>query len=456
MRFGWNRSARGILTAATTLVATLLAVGMGTAARAAPANPAPVVPVDNPFAGVKGYVDAGWAGHVETSAAAVGGADADRIRTLRNVPTAVWLDRIADIATLTDHLDAALKQGAGYITLVLYDLPDKNCWSTVSDAELHASENGLQRYKTEFIDPIAAIVARPEYQSLRVATIIEPRSLAYLVTGLNTFSCTMAAQSGVYIAGIRYALDTLTTLPNVYTYLDVAHAGWTGWENTFTPLAALVTATVQGTSAGLRALDGIATNVADYIPTLEPFLPNPELNVGGAPVRSARFYEGNPYFGERDYATAMRQALIARGFPTSLGAVIDTSRNGWGGPDRPAAVSTSADLDTYVNESRLDRRPHRFSPCNQNGAGLGARPVAGPLPGVDAYLWIKPPGESDGAGGPLLPPGTDRLVDPMCDPSRPNRWDQSVQTNALRNAPAAGDWHHEQFLMLVRNAYPPL
>ncbi|WP_344056758.1 glycoside hydrolase family 6 protein, partial [Sphaerisporangium rubeum] len=103
----------------------------------------------------------------------------------------------------------------------------------------------------------------------------------------------------------------------------------------------------------------------------------------------------------------------------------------------------------------LDRRPYRFSWCNQKGAGLGSRPVANPFPGVDALLWIKPPGESDGAGGPLLPPESDRLVDRMCDPSANNRFNPAVPTNALPNAPMYGDWHHDQFAALVANAYPP-
>ena len=37
--------------------------------------------------------------------------------------------------------------------------------------------------------------------------------------------------------------------------------------------------------------------------------------------------------------------------------------------------------------------------CNVRGAGLGQRPVATPMPGLDAYVWIKPPGESDGLCG---------------------------------------------------------
>ncbi|MFI5427363.1 glycoside hydrolase family 6 protein [Aeromicrobium sp. UC242_57] len=40
--------------------------------------------------------------------------------------------------------------------------------------------------------------------------------------------------------------------------------------------------------------------------------------------------------------------------------------------------------------------------CNPSGRALGPEPQAGTAGSLDAYLWIKPPGESDGecGGGP--------------------------------------------------------
>ncbi|MBE3012382.1 glycoside hydrolase family 6 protein [Microbispora sp. NEAU-D428] len=429
-------------------------------------SPSGDVPVDNPFIGAKGYVDPDWAADVESSAAKVDDATAQKMRGLKKTPTAVWLDRIADVSggagaarTLKDHLDSAVEQGAGYITLVLHDLPDRDCRSLVSTAELHEQENGLNRYKAEFVDPVAALLARPEYRNLRVAAVVEPRALTDLIVGgVDTYPCNQAAQSGVYVMGIRYALDKLSPLPNVYTYLDAGSAGWAGWETNLTALATSITETVRGTTAGLNSLDGIATNVADYVPLEEPFLTDPEQTVAGQPIKQSRFVDWNPYLNERDYAVAMRSALIAKGFSSLLGVVVDTSRDGWGGPARPTAVSTSLDVNTYVDQSRVDRRPSRSAMCNQKGAGLGARPVAAPVPGVDAYLWIKRPGESDGAGGPILPEGSDRLLDRMCDPNGSlTPWSNGFRpTGALPDAPLAGDWHHAQFVMLVNNAYPAL
>ncbi len=435
-------------------------------------SPGPGSPVDNPFADAVGYADPDWAADVEYSAARVGEETAAKMRGLKQTPTAIWLDSIASVTggegagrTLADHLDAAVAQSdaagqAIYVTLVLYDLPDRHCqasWYLTS--ELHAADNGLQRYKTEYIDAIADILGRPEYSDLRIATIIEPWSLSDLSFSSIYQSCNEAMQSGVYQDGIRYALDTLSPLPNVYTYLDAGDAGRAGWDIDFANLATLITQTVSGTAEGTGSVDGIATDVADYVPVEEPFLPDPDLTVTGIPLYQSRFYDWNPYFDELDYATALRSTLIANGFPSGLGVVIDTSRNGWGGPHRPTAVSTSTDVNTYVDESRIDRRPSRGATCNQNGAGLGARPVAAPAPGIDAYLWIKRPGESDGVGGPTLPPGYDQQsINPVCDPtgSLPPIGDAYRPTNALPDAPPAGEWHHEQFVMLVDNAYPAL
>jgi cellulose 1,4-beta-cellobiosidase len=54
-----------------------------------------------------------------------------------------------------------------------------------------------------------------------------------------------------------------------------------------------------------------------------------------------------PFGDELDYATALRDAFVARGFPSGIGMLIDTSRNGWGGPNRPTAAP-AAGIDAYV------------------------------------------------------------------------------------------------------------
>jgi cellulose 1,4-beta-cellobiosidase len=120
-------------------------------------------------------------------------------------------------------------------------------------------------------------------------------------------------------------------------------------------------------------------------------------------------------------------------------------------------VSTSTDLDTYVDESRIDRRHHRGNWCNQPG-GVGERPQANPAPGLDAYVWVKPQGESDGISDPDFEPDPNdpaKQHDGMCNPNENNE-DAGVPTGALPNAPHAGRWFPEAFELYLQNAYPPL
>jgi cellulase/cellobiase CelA1 len=78
--------------------------------------------------------------------------------------------------------------------------------------------------------------------------------------------------------------------------------------------------------------------------------------------------------------------------------------------------------------------------CNLARAGLGERPQPAPLPGIDAYYWIKPPGESDGTG----------------DTTQPNFDEECQSADSMPGAPAAGAWFEKHFLRLVGNATPPI
>jgi cellulose 1,4-beta-cellobiosidase len=343
------------------------------------------------------------------------------------------------------------------VTLVVYDLPNRDCAAYASNGELKIAADGLNRYRTEYIDPIAAALADPRYASLRVVTVVEPDSLPNLVTNPAVAECAEANASGAYVKGVQYALDKLHAVPNVYTYLDVAHAGWLGWDSNFGPAADLVATTVRGTAAGLDSVDGFISNTANYTPLDEPYLPDANASVGGQPVRSAPFYGWNPYLDERDFVAGMRSALIGRGFPSGIGMLVDTSRNGWGGPSRPSGAAASTTLATFVDGSRIDRRLHRGNWCNQAG-GIGERPRADPAPGIDAYVWVKPPGESDGTSDSsrTAPDAEGRRFDVMCDPTANSRYDAASRTGAMPGAPAAGAWFGAGFATLVRNAHPAL
>jgi len=51
--------------------------------------------------------------------------------------------------------------------------------------------------------------------------------------------------------------------------------------------------------------------------------------ISSNPVRSSSFYQYDSYIDEESYAAAFEINLQAAGFPSTLGFLIDTSRNGW-------------------------------------------------------------------------------------------------------------------------------
>jgi cellulose 1,4-beta-cellobiosidase len=433
--------------------------------------------VPNAYDGALGYVNAEWASNVKAAAAAATDpAVAAQITALAGTSTGVWLSKIADIAGadnhlgLRGHLDAALAQAKAkhrtvVVTLVLYDLPNRDCASAASAGELTVAADGLNKYEAGYIDPIADILADPKYSPLRVVAIVEPDSLPNLVTNVGVTPalprCDEAASSKVYEKGIQYAINQLHPTPNIYLYADIGQPAWLGWTLGASPSPAVSTyyAILSHTDSGVHSIDGIVANVSNYVPVTESFLPDPNLYVGvagawdgttGGPVKSAAFYGWNPYLDDAAYTADFRAGLVAAGFPSSLSIIIDTGRNGWGGTARPTVLTAPADLSTvsppsYVTANKIDQRAARSQWCNQAGAGLGERPRVWPSANVAAYVWVKPPGESDGTSDTTLV--TDpSLADPMC----------STVNGALPTSPAAGKWFEAQFEELVKNAYPLL
>ena len=137
---------------------------------------------------------------------------------------------------------------------------------------------------------------------------------------------------------LNYAVGKLKSLKSTKVYLDAGNAGWGHPDQIYRPLQ----------QAGIAQADGFAVNVSNFYSTQDSITYGKQL--------SAKV--GNKHF------------------------VIDTSRNG-NGP---------------YNSGNPDERW-----CNPPGRSLGETPTtktADPL--VDAYLWVKRPGESDGTckGGP--------------------------------------------------------
>ncbi len=419
--------------------------------------------VDNPFAGADWYVSPAYAKSVGTSIDQVSDATLKKQMTfVASQPTAFWLDRIAAIQGvdggmgLAAHLDAALSQQKSgkpmVVMVVVYDLPGRDCSALASNGELGPTD--IDKYKAQFIDPIAAIEGNAKYASLRIVNVIEIDSLPNIVTNTDVTLCQTMSSNGNYVTGIQYALSKLYAAgTNIYNYIDAAHHGWIGWKSdgdssNFIKSANLFAKTAKGATGGVDTVTGFIANTANYSALVEPFITSPLDDK----YRNTTWFDWNNYGEESKFAIDMRTELISLGFNSNLGMLIDTSRNGWGGSARPTVASSSTDANTFVEASRTDRRIHAGNWCNQTGAGLGERPRVVGQDGIHAYVWVKPPGESDGSD---TESGNGKGIDRMCDPTyHGNVRNKNNLTGAMAGAPLSGKWFHAQFIELIKNANP--
>jgi cellulose 1,4-beta-cellobiosidase len=155
-------------------------------------------------------------------------------------------------------------------------------------------------------------------------------------------------------------------------------------------------------AGGADRIRGFALDVSNYDPIKDP-TPTPHDPAGPSDDELAYVYDLDRELG--------KVGITGKGF------VIDTGRDGRGNiRDAP---------DSW---------------CNVKGAGLGERPRAAPAPLVDAYLFVKVPGESDGTSDPKAP-----RFDPNC-----------ARDDATPGAPQAGEMFGSYLIDLLRNANPPL
>ncbi|MGN9756872.1 glycoside hydrolase family 6 protein [Streptomyces sp. SD31] len=237
-------------------------------------------------------------------------------------PAAVWF---ADFTpeTVTARVRAVTSGGSalGRVPVVVpYAIPDRDCGGY--------SEGGapdLDAYDA-WIDRFAAGLGSGD-----VIVILEPDSVAQS-------ECLSAGERADRFASLARAGRAFKAAnPKARVYYDAGHSGWN------TP-AKQAERLKQAGAASAASSDGIFSNVSNFHATAD------EIAYG-------------------------RQVLDALGGPASLGAVIDTSRNGAGAP---------ADGDW----------------CDPAGRKLGRAPTLSTGEArIDAYLWVKLPGESDGCKG---------------------------------------------------------
>jgi len=267
---------------------------------------------------------------------------------------------------------------------------------------------------------------------------------------------------------LQYAATSLASrAPNTSVYLDGTHAAWLGVGEAAYRIHKASTDPVSGASlakgfyvnaSNFQTTDQ-SVQFSTWVSMCTAFATNPEeggWRLGNFGWCASQY---NPATGYGlDYTpeyvasvTAQIQGLMGSAVAT-LPFVVDTSRNG-----RGTLNASQYAAAPYNQPDGVISGLNAGAWCNPPGAGLGLRPSSTTgVPLLDAYLWVKTPGQSDGtcdiAGGARA-----------WDYSQYNPWglsgdDAQKHFDPLwgRVDPAAGAWFPAQALELAKNASPPL
>ena len=328
-------------------------------------------------------------------------------------------------------------------TLVAYNVPGRDCSQYSAGG---AADDAAYR---AWADGFAAGLTKAG----TVTVILEPDGLPLMPSDCpaGTYPVGSAPTDAGRLADINYIGQAIERAdPAALVYLDAGH---NGWHN-----VASIADRLQ--DAGVEQFQGFSLNTSNYQYTADltqygtwisqclAILPDDYTHtplVEGSDPCPNQYWNGGPSNGYQGVAldpmkqwsdTATDPTANTRGinerFATLLGDtvptehfVIDTSRNGQG-PWAPAQGVTYPDPQTW---------------CNPPARGLGARPQAQPnadFPLLDAYLWVKTPGQSDGECNRGIAGSTS-------DPE----WGGITD-------PAAGAWFPQQALELAELAVPAL
>jgi cellulose 1,4-beta-cellobiosidase len=164
-------------------------------------------------------------------------------------------------------------------------------------------------------------------------------------------------------------------------------------------------------AGGKEVIRGFVTNTANYQPL-------GSMSNTADPCNLQSQY--NFAIDEIHFISLFDKAMHDNGI-TGMSYITDTSRNG-------------------VTNERRDCANW----CNINNSGFGRRPTTDVsdlgLSNLDALVWVKTPGESDGTSDTSA-----QRHDSMCN-----------SADSFTPSPEAGAWSPEFFVMLAKNANPAL
>lgn len=409
----------------------------------------------NPFANHKFYVNPVNSKEFDTSIATASGKTRENLQRMQSTPSAYWIDTKDKIRgtspTCVEGIlrDAASKPTPELVVFMWYDLPNRDCDAKASNGEICCAKlsdgrcdymhpgdcaDGIQEYKSEYVDPFVSVLQ--EYDGkVPIVLVMEPDGLANLATNIAHPHCGNMATQTAYKEGVKYAVSQLAThAPSVAIYLDAAHGGWLGWENNLEDFMKML----KGLDMPVDKIRGFATNVANYqaLGVQCPWCPDQGTRNGyclngkhkNDPCCAdpcALLSQWNFGNNELNYAAGLvAAARVALGMDAHV--IIDTGRNGV-----------------------TDQRQDCANWCNPRGAGTGVPSTTKTANTslVDAYFWLKTPGESDGCSQ-TLPDGKQC---PRFD-SKCSSVDSLGTKPGEPHAPEAGRWFDYQVKQLAANA----
>jgi len=373
--------------------------------------------------------------------------DAALIAAMETVPRAVWF---------TSGTPAQVRQQAGTTmleakveravpVLVAYDIPGRDCAQYSAGGALDQAD-----YEA-WIDGLASGIGTG-----KAIVILEPDALGNMPSDCGLSSSVYPFTDSERLVELQYAVAALEQDPGVSVYLDGTHSAW----------QSVGTITQRLLEANVQDAQGLFLNVSNYQPTAELVDYGTWISDCIAMVTDpANAFYNNPSACASQYYPATQSDFSTWGLTTAWYAqnmgsavasthfVIDTSRNG-DGPDSMQQYASAP----YDQPSSVTATLASGNWCNPPGSGLGLRPTANTgVPLLDAYLWVKTPGQSDGqcdaAGGV-------RAWD-YSDYTQPG-WPTTASAQALFDPlwglddPAAGDWFPQQALQLAQLASPAL
>jgi len=373
--------------------------------------------------------------------------DAALISEMEKIPSAVWFNSgtPAQVKKQVQQTMGAAQDAHSVPVLVAYDIPGRDCaqysaGGALDQAAYDAWINGF----AQGIDSGKAIV------------ILEPDALGNMPSGCGLSSTVYPFTDAERIAELQYAVSALEADPRVSVYLDGTHSAW----------QSVGTITQRLLEANVQQAQGFYLNVSNYQPTAElldygtwisdciAIVTDPSNSLYNNPGACASQYypatQGD--FSTWGLSTAWYAANMG-GAVASTHFVVDTSRNG-DGPNNMQQYTNAP----YNQPDSVIGTLAGGNWCNPPDSGLGILPTANTgVPLLDAYLWVKTPGQSDGqcdANGGV------RAWDYTAY-SQPS-WPTTAADQALFDPlwgvddPAAGAWFPQEALQLAQDANPVL